>query len=416
MNNNVENAIPFQPADILIPKKDFTEWSVIACDQYTSRPQYWEEVERIRNDKPSSLDLIFPEVYLNDGNGSQRIKNINDSMKRYLADGVFEEYKNALIYVERVQADGRIRHGIVGAIDLEAYSFTPNSNADIRATEKTVLERIPPRVNIRRGACLELPHAMLLIDDPLRTVIEPLAQEKSQMKKLYDFKLMMNGGWLRGYLIPKSFYPSIISAIASLRRENGMLFAVGDGNHSLASAKVFHDEAPNPLNRYALVELVNLHCNALDFEPIYRIVENVDTDKFTAEFIEFLTESGATLTDNGECEQEYTLVTDCGEKRIAVNDPPAALAVGTVQAFIDSVQPSYPDMKTDYIHGEDELKRLAHRSDCIGFLYGGLTKETLFNSVESSGVLPRKTFSMGNANDKRYYMEARLINQALITE
>ena len=407
------STIPFHTADVLLPKKDFERWSVIACDQYTSRPEYWEKVKETVGDAPSTLSLIFPEAYLGKGNDDEIIASINEKMNEYLDSDLFCEYKDALIYVERTQRDGRIRAGLIGAVDLHEYDFHPNAKCDIRATERTVMERLPARVAIRRGASIELPHVMMLIDDGKKTVIEPLDRFAVEENKLYDFELMQGGGHLRGYLVPKSAYAEIFEKLAALKtREEQILFAVGDGNHSLASAKLAHEENPSELNRYALVELVNLHSEALDFEPIYRVVENVDPEAFIAGFEKYLTDGGATPLSEGEEADNvmtFTLVYGKKEKTLRVLNAPRAIAVACAQEYIDVEIAKTPNIYTDYIHGEDEVRDLASHPNSVGFLYDCITKDTLFEGVEKEGVLPRKTFSMGHSHDKRYYTECKRI-------
>ncbi|MBQ9115429.1 MAG: DUF1015 domain-containing protein [Clostridia bacterium] len=409
---NTKN-IPFIPANVLLPKEGFEHWSVIACDQFTSRPEYWEGIKREIGDSPSALELIFPEVYLGKGDDDAVIRRINSKMREYLDSDIFTEYKDSFIYVRRTQRDSRVRCGLVGAVDLCAYDFHPDAKCEIRATERTVMERLPPRVRIREQAPIELPHVMMLIDDPSKTVIEPLEAIATAENLLYDFELMEGGGHLCGYLVPKSLHDNISERIAALRtHEEQILFAVGDGNHSLASAKLCHEQAPTEINRYALVELVNLHSDALDFEPILRVVENVDPEGFISGFEAYLTDQGATLVcDNeiGDDIQHFTMVYGENEKTVAVRNAPHALAVGTVQEYIDKCIALNHEINTDYIHGEDEVRDLAKRPACVGILYDSITKQNLFASVEEAGVLPRKTFSMGHAHDKRYYTEARRI-------
>ncbi len=398
----------FNSADILLPKKDFEAWSVIACDQYTSRPDYWQETAELSGDKPSTLNLIFPEVYLESEGREERIASINAKMTEYLEKGIYNEYKNAFIYVERTQADGRLRCGLVGAVDLDEYDFSPDSKSAVRATEKTVVERIPPRVEIRKNAVTELPHIMMLADDPQKTIIEPLtdAKNRGEFKLLYDFELMQGGGRLAGWLVTPEYHDKIQSAIAQIGKGRELTLAVGDGNHSLATAKVCHEQNPTELNRYALCELVNIHSEALDFEPIYRVVDNTDSDELIEAFKSYLTTNGA--SKNGG-EQKITFVYSNGEATFNVADPPHTLAVGTVQIFLDEYMKSHTETVIDYIHGEDEIKALATKPQTVGILYDGMKKSELFVAVEKDGVLPRKTFSMGHAYDKRYYTEVRRV-------
>ena len=331
-------------------------------------------------------------------------------MLEYIGSGVFEEYKDSFIYVERIQSDGRLRAGIVGAVDLEKYDYNEGSTSEIRATEKTVLERIPPRVQIRKDASLELPHILMLIDDAEKTVIEPLAElkEDGKMQKLYDFTLMLGGGSIKGYLVPKEYNEKIVAAVEALGNKNGgIALAVGDGNHSLATAKACYALNPNDTTRYALTELVNLHSPALEFEPIYRTAENVDAENVYAEFIAFLNKNGAKLSENGK--QKITFVAGESEKTVKIDNPPHVLAVGTVQLFLDEYIKTNTKAEIDYIHGEDEVVSIAKKPNACGFLYDCLTKAELFPAVAKEGVLPRKTFSMGHARDKRYYTEARKI-------
>ena len=398
----------FSPADILLPKKDFEKWSVIACDQFTSRPDYWEEARSISDGAPTTLELIYPEVYLGKTDANAVTESINSRMREYLTSGVYDEYKNAFIYVERIQSDGRLRAGLVGAVDLDQYDYSPFSTSRIRATEKTVLERIPPRVEIRKNAPTELPHVLILMDDVKRDIIEPLKAlaDSGKMRKLYDFDLMLGGGHITGYLVPEEMNASICEKVEALGElHGGITLAVGDGNHSLATAKACRELDKTDINRYALCELVNIHSEALEFEPIYRTVEGTDTSALLAAFTEYLTQNGG-YGEGGA--QEITFV--CGNSELSFNalNPPHALPVGTVQLFLDEYLKG-AEGEVDYIHGEDEVRSIAKKNGACGFLYGGMGKSELFDAVEKEGVLPRKTFSMGTARDKRYYTEVRKI-------
>lgn len=400
----------FIPADVLLPKDGFEKWAVIACDQFTSRADYWEDVKRIAGDAPSAVNLIYPEVYLGRTDAEKTVAAINGRMLEYIESGVLEEYPEAFIYVERIQSDGRLRQGIVGAVDLEKYDYNEGSVSEIRATERTVLERIPPRVEIRKNASLELPHILMLIDDAEKTVIEPLSElaAEGKMKKLYDFELMLGGGRISGYLVPKEWNGKIEAGITALGGKNGgITLAVGDGNHSLATAKACYTLCPNETSRYALAELVNLHSPALEFEPIYRTAENADPENVYSEFIGFLEKNGASVSDSGG--QSVTLVYGDTQKTLGIDNPPHTLAVGTVQLFLDEYVKTHKEAEIDYIHGKDEVMNIAKKKNACGFLYDCITKEELFPAVKKEGVLPRKTFSMGHARDKRYYIEARRI-------
>lgn len=395
---------PFLPADILLPKSGFEKWAVIACDQYTSEPEYWESAADYVGNAPSALNLVFPEVYLSDDN-SEKISEINGNMKKYIDGGVFNEFKNTFIYIKRTVTGGKIRRGVMGLIDLCDYSYEKGSKTLIRATEETVPERIPPRVEIRKDAPLELPHIMLLIDDPDMTVIAPLDKKTEGEKPLYDFDLMLNGGHITGTALSEKAAAEMQKALGALieNSEDKLLFAVGDGNHSLAAAKECYRINKSEKSRYALVEMVNIHDESLEFEPIYRVIFGADPERVIHDFTEF---SGGNY--NGTDAQEFTCVYGGCERKISVK-PSSKLCVGTLQRFIDRYIKDNPDLKVDYIHGENSLRLLAEKPDTVGFIFDGMKKSELFDAVKQDGSLPRKTFSMGHANDKRFYLEARLL-------
>lgn len=393
----------FTPADILLPKGNFEKWSVIACDQYTSEPEYWQNAERIVADAPSALRVILPEAYL-DEKTPERIEKVNSTMQQYINSDLLECHENALIYIERVQSDGKVRHGIIGKIDLESYDYRKGASAAIRATEETVLERIPPRVRIRENAPLELPHVMLLIDDPEKTVIEPIKAVKDGFTPLYNFDLMQNGGHISGWKLDAQSAENVINALCRLEEKNdGLLFCVGDGNHSLASAKACYEKDPNPKNRYALVEFVNIHDAALQFEPIYRVVFGIEPNTAIDAFV---SACGGEYT--GEGAQKFTCVWNSGSREISVKGT-SKLCVGTLQSFLDAYIKEHTQVRIDYIHGEDSVKKLCRAENTVGFLFDGMRKDELFPAVFTDGSLPRKTFSMGHADDKRFYLEARKI-------
>lgn len=399
----MENKNCFFPADILVPQVNLNKWSVIACDQYTSEPEYWEKVKEITEGEPSALNIILPECYLKEDN-SGSIKTINENMNRYLEEGIFKEYRNAMVYIERVQCDGKLRCGVLGCIDLEQYSYEKKTNAPVRATEQTVISRIPPRVEIRKDAPLELPHIMLLIDDIKREIIEPLALKKQNFEKIYDFELMLKAGRITGYLIDGETVKEIRQKLSRLAENNGGLaFCVGDGNHSLATAKECYLKNRSELCRYALCEFVNVHSDALCFEPIYRVVFGADPKALTDAFVNFC---GGEYS--GEDAQEFKCFYEGCERTVSVR-PKYKLSVGTLQAFLDSYCSDKPEMKIDYIHGEESLKKLSEIKGAVGFIFGGMKKEELFPAVLKDGSLPRKTFSMGHSYDKRFYLEARKI-------
>lgn len=392
----------FTPADFLLPKKDFEKWAVIACDQYTSEQEYWENASKIVGDTPSALNCILPEVYLKEDNSSA-VKKINEKMTEYLDGDVFDKILNSFIYIERKQSDGRIRYGIVGKIDLEDYDFTVGTSAAIRATEQTVLSRIPPRVEIRKNAPLEMPHVMLLIDDPDDSVLGGLKTKSQDFEKLYDFTLMQNGGEIKGYKVDQNSALNITQNLSKLQnRHNGLLFCVGDGNHSLATAKKCYELNPNELNRYAAVEVVNIHDSALDFEPIYRVVFGTNPEKLINDFIAYC---GGESSDADA--KEYTCVYGETERIIRV-ETKEELPVASLQIFLDEYLKEN-DGEIDYIHGIDSTKKLCKAENTVGFIFEGMGKSQLFSAVEKDGSLPRKTFSMGHADDKRFYIEARKI-------
>ena len=425
MNKKFEK-LGFYPADILLPKKaDMSKWAVVACDQFTSEPEYWERVEKTVGDAPSTLRLILPEANLKAPNVDEFIADINASMDSYLKGDVFETLKDSLIYIERSQSDGKIRHGLIGMVDLDQYDFTPGSGALIRATEGTVLERIPPRAKVRRNAPIELPHVMLLIDNPEKTVIEPLTAAAGSMEKVYDFDLMENGGHIKGFKLSDKQIDAVADALEGLCADEAMkakynvsgvaplLFAVGDGNHSLATAKACYEEQKKGKTpeeylalpaRYALVEVVNNHDDALQFEPIHRVLFDVDREKFMAEFQKFYPNAHEGKGEGHVIEFVWEGV----DTFYTVPDPKVQLAVGTLQAFIDQYLKEFGG-EVDYIHGDEVTKELGGKPGNMGFLLPAMGKDQLFKTVMSDGVLPRKTFSMGHAQDKRYYVEARKI-------
>jgi len=425
MNNKFEK-LGFAPADILMPKDcDMHKWAVVACDQFTSQPEYWESVENTVGEAASTLRLILPESMLNAPNVEEYITGINKTMEEYMAGDIFETLKDSLIYVERGQSDGRIRHGLIGMVDLDAYDFTPGSGALIRATEGTVLERIPPRAKVRRNAPIELPHVMLLIDNPEKTVIEPLTAAASSMEVLYDFDLMENGGHIKGYKVSAEQMDAIADALEGLTADSAMqakygvsgvaplLFAVGDGNHSLATAKACYEEQKQGLTeeewkklpaRYALVEVVNNHDDALQFEPIHRVVFGVDPENLMAELKKFYPEAYEGQGE-GHC-FAYNYAGKSGY--ITIPNPSVQLCVGSVQAFLDQYLKQFGG-EVDYIHGDEVVDDLGSKPGNFGIKLPAMGKEQLFKTVMADGVLPRKTFSMGHAQDKRYYIEARKI-------
>ncbi len=434
-------SVPFKPAHILLPdfsKYTGTPWSCVACDQYTSQPAYWEEADAVAADAPSTLRLIIPEVYLAETDA--RKPAVMSAMDDYLKN-VLVEHPDSMILVERTLRNGETRWGLVGMVDLMTYDYRKGADSLIRATEATVAERIPARTTIRRDAPVELPHVMMLIDDSGRTVIEPLAKlvcdraktvveppaaVKDTLAPAYDHDLMQDGGHLKGYFLTPDLMAQAESALAALITPEAMaerygrvglaplLFAVGDGNHSLAAAKTCFEEVRAAIGdeaamshpaRYALCEVVNLYDDSLRFEPIYRVVFGVEPKDVLDAFEAYI----AGL--HGEASPQHLVWASNGlTGALTVPAPVAALTVGTVQDFLDEYMQTAPaGAYIDYIHGRTPTIALADRPDAIGFLFDGMAKEELFSTVISDGALPRKTFSMGHAEDKRFYTEARRI-------
>ena len=417
--------LPFGPADILLPQNcDLTRWAVVACDQYTSQPEYWQRVERFVGSAPSALHLILPESSLDGPNVETDIMDVTNTMSRYLREGIFRTCPNALIYVERTLESGKVRKGLVGMVDLEAYDYEAGAATPIRCTEGTILSRIPPRVAVRKNAPVELPHVMLLTDDPKATVIEPLTDVKDRLEKCYDFELMEHSGHLRGWLLDEEEKGRVARALHALadpgtfhaRYGAGelLLFAVGDGNHSLATAKACYERQKARLSpeqwadlpaRYALVELVNLHDPALEFEPIHRVLFGVNA----AELLEDLKNAHPGAYEGvGEEGHVLRYVWERGAGAITVPHPDTALPVATLQTFLDRWL-SIHKGRIDYIHGADVARSLADQPGNLAFLLPAMGKEELFPTVLHDGALPRKTFSMGEAQDKRFYLEGRKI-------
>ena len=429
--------------EILLPKAglDLTKWAVVACDQYTSQPDYWNEVETLVGDAPSTFKLIYPEIYLNEPDGESRIKSIREHMDRYLTEGLLEPH-DCMVYVER-EAAGRVRKGLVLCVDLEAYDFTKGSTSLIRATEGTIIERIPPRVKIRDGAALELPHIMVLFDDPENTVIAPLSDNKGCLQKLYDFKLMMNSGHLTGYAVSGEYEDGVVAALEALAEPGDfsaryglaegtpvLLFAMGDGNHSLATAKAIWEKTKEEASdkqavlddprRFALVELVNLHDESLVFEPIHRVLFELaeDRDILTEmaghysgrySFVEMASlEAMKSAVDTQQgTPQKIGYIHPDGFGIIEISNPDSNLPVGSLQIFLDPFVKGGGAREIDYVHGTAVVGKLGAEEGNCGFYLPAMDKYDLFKTVILDGALPRKTFSMGEAEEKRFYMECR---------
>lgn len=408
----------FGPADILLPKSaDMHRWAVIACDQFTSDTAYWQRVADTVGDSRSTLHMILPEAHLGSADEAAIVKKINATMDQYLENDVFATYANSYIYVERTLLNGTVRPGLIGAVDLEEYNYNTGSVSAIRATEKTVLERIPPRQRVRKDAGIEFPHVLMLCDDDKKQLIEPIAAIKAQLPQVYDFDLMEGGGHISGWLVEgqaaADFDARLTAYIDAVPAKYADLdgapvtLAVGDGNHSLATAKSCYEalKQANPNldlsshpARYALVELENIHDDSQVFEPIHRILFHVDGEKLLRDLQTICADSGYAV--------EYIM----GGRRgtLYLDKARGELAVAVLQEFLDEWMVDNK-CEIDYIHGDDEVAQLAQQENAVGFLLPSMEKHQLFRGVISGGVLPRKTFSMGHAREKRYYLEGRKI-------
>ena len=413
--------IGIRPAQILLPAPGVKPetWACIACDQYTSEPEYWRKAFAAAGDAPSAIRLILPEYDLK--NSETLIPRIHQAMADYLAKSLLAPAVDpGFILCERTIASGT-RLGLVCAVDLEEYSFEKGSLPLIRPTEQTITDRLPPRLKIRRGAPVELTHIMILIDDPDRTVLEPLQAAKASLRKVYDFDLMMGGGHLAGWAVEGeemlARVDQSLNALMDTKGDHPLLLAVGDGNHSLATAKAYWNEIRESLSeaerknhpaRYALCEIVNIHDEALLFEPIYRIVTGTTRMEIMAAWKQYAAQHGMHLDREGEGHR-FTVVSADGEGTVVVKDPEGAIPCETIQKFLDDFLANTPGTGIDFIHGEVSLRTLAEKPGTVGFLLPEIDKHTFFKDVETLGVLPRKTFSMGEADEKRFYMEAKKI-------
>ncbi len=410
-----------RPAEILLPNDQVAPetWACVACDQYTSEPEYWRKVAEIVGDRPSTLKLMLPECDLDQS--AARVPKIHAAMAEALKNGLLQSaVKNGFVLCERTTESGT-RLGLVGTVDLEDYDFAAGSLPLVRPTEQTIAARLPARLAIRRGAPVELTHILILVDDPGRTVLEPLQAKKASLRPLYDFDLMMGGGHLAGWAVEsQADFEAIDSALNALRLSLGdhpMLLAVGDGNHSLATAKAYWNEVRETLTeaerqnhpaRFALCEIENIHDEALLFEPIHRLLTGVSGEKLMRAWQDYAEARGMTLSSDGEGHR-FVMIAARGEKSVTVGRPEGAIPCETIQKFLDDYLASHPEAAIDYIHGEESLRTLAGREGCVGFLLPDIDKHTFFADVKKLGVLPRKTFSMGEAREKRYYMECKKI-------
>ena len=426
--------------EILLPKNiDISSWSVIACDQYTQDKDYWKKAEENAKNKPSTLNLILPEVYLSSPDKPERINKIRSNMKAYLKDGVFAEPRKCFVYLERKTAFNRTRKGLVAQIDLETYEWKPFSKANIRATEATIVDRIPPRMEIRKGAPVELPHIMLLVNDKEDILIGGAKKAVENKEPLYKGELMNNGGSITGWNLESDNEIEVVTkAINTIGEKNTssdgstFLFAVGDGNHSLATAKAVWDEYKKELIakgateeellnnnvRYALIEIVNIYDTGLTFEPIHRVIFNIDNMALINHLAKALEGKIITLSNAKEMEDKvknsvasfgFDFLDENGDvKYILLETDIKELAVSRLQPEIDMFMKSAPsNAEIDYIHGTDEVIALGHKKNSLGILLPPILKDSFFETINGRGPLPRKSFSMGEADEKRFYLECR---------
>jgi hypothetical protein len=440
--------LALQVPTILLPNADvdLSRWAVIACDQYTSEPEYWQAVDRLVADHPSTLRLIYPEVYLEESDSDKRIADINACMHQYLADGVLTEQQQGFILLDRQTSHVPSRKGLVVALDLEAYDYRPGTKTLIRATEGTIVDRLPPRIRVRENAAVELPHIMVLIDDPEQTVIEPLFA--ADLEQVYDVELMQESGHLRGWKVTQeNLLAQVGSALGRLADkdrfqkrygvddEDVMLYAMGDGNHSFATAKAIWEQLKSKAAdaaevmdhpaRYALVELVNVHDPGLEFEAIHRVLFDVDVEELLNQADGYYRQAGTPCRIEWYDDHDAAEVAAAGAGAahaipfaaagrhglLLIDTPALTLEVATLQNFLDEYLKNHPSARIDYIHGEEAVTRLGGQQGNIGFYLPSISKHDLFRTIVRDGALPRKTFSMGEADEKRFYLEARRITR-----
>ncbi len=409
------------PASILLPREDVhpTTWACVACDQYTSQPEYWEDVALQVGSAPSTLRLMLPECYLSET--AARVPVINQTMVDYLNQGILQEaVACGYVLVERSTQSGQ-RIGLVCAVDLEQYDYTKGAKPLVRPTEETIAARLPARLAIRQGAAIEMSHIMMLVDDPLHSVIEPLYARREALRPLYDFPLMKDGGHLRGWAVEnESDIAAIADALEQVKARQGedpLLFAVGDGNHSLATAKAAWEALKPSLTaqqqeshpaRFALCEVENIHDDALTFEPIHRILMGVNGTELMQDWTLYCHERGMDLSEDAG-EQQVQVIFGGMEITAAITNPDGAIPVDTLQRYLDDYLRRHPEAEIDYIHGDDVVRDLAQKDSCVGFLVPPIDKASFFSAIQQLGTLPRKTFSMGHAHEKRFYMECKKI-------
>ncbi len=443
--NPVFNELPIRIPEIYLPsyKINLQKWAVIACDQYTSNPKYWEKTQAFVKNSPSTLNIILPEIFLGTKTESEKIENIWNTMEKYLSDQTLKKYEQGIFLCQRTLSSGKTRKGMICCLDLEHYDYSEESKSLIRPTEGTIVDRIPPRIKIREKAFLETPHIMVLIDDPAQTVIEPLF-ETEKKEEIYNFELMNNSGNLKGYIIKdETVKKQMAFAFTELVNEdyyrqkyninfseNPLLFAMGDGNHSFATAKAWWEKLkkekknePDIMNhpaRWALVEIVNIHDKSIDFEPIHRVLFDINPEDILLKFKNFFEQRGS-LVSIGKTEKIEKIPADNENHHeigffyknnsgiIKIEKPLRNIAAGEIEDALNYYCKKHPETRIDYIHDKKNLENLAVKNGNIGFFLPVISKNSFFKSIIKDGTLPRKSFSMGNSDDKRFYMECRKI-------
>ena len=429
----MEKTSCFMPAHILLPDASVPlgQWGCIACDQFTSDRDYWAKAEQAAAGGPSALRLILPEVYLGESDQQARVDQIHKAMEQYDRE-VLTRAVDGFVYVERTLQSGRVRQGLVGRVDLEAYNYHLGSLPLVRPSEHTVEERIPPRMAVRRGARLETPHVMMLADDPDRLLIEPVGRQKEKLRPLYDGELMLGGGHVAGWAVEDpalirqiedamevlSSQETFLAKYPGAPNDRPMALAVGDGNHSLATAKAYWEELKKTLTpqqqkdhpaRWCLAEVCNVRSDAVEIEPIHRVLFNTSYDTVLLNLVTWSDENLAGIRFGDSFEQKLQLMGPRDRCHLSFENPSAPLGVGTVDEFVEYFLENHPEARVDYVHDEAAVRSFCEKEGAVGMLLPAMRKGDLFRGVVLGGVLPRKTFSLGHAEEKRYYLECRRI-------
>ena len=429
----MEKTSCFMPAHILLPDASVPlgQWGCIACDQFTSDRDYWAKAEQAAAGGPSALRLILPEVYLGESDQQARVDQIHKAMEQYDRE-VLTRAVDGFVYVERTLQSGRVRQGLVGRVDLEAYNYHLGSLPLVRPSEHTVEERIPPRMAVRRDARLETPHVMMLADDPDRLLIEPVGRQKEKLRPLYDGELMLGGGHVAGWAVEDpalirqiedamevlSSQETFLAKYPGAPNDRPMALAVGDGNHSLATAKAYWEELKKTLTpqqqkdhpaRWCLAEVCNVRSDAVEIEPIHRVLFNTSYDTVLLNLVTWSDENLAGIRFGDSFEQKLQLMGPRDRCHLSFENPSAPLGVGTVDEFVEYFLENHPEARVDYVHDEAAVRSFCEKEGAVGMLLPAMRKGDLFRGVVLGGVLPRKTFSLGHAEEKRYYIECRRI-------